>query len=167
MVSSTVEARMPRAQRLQMQDELRQRLRDYRFSHFITLASNFQPLSYQRMRDVLKAWDAQVNREINGPKWAKRPDERLLWFAFPEKLDVNPHWHLIAQVDSPIEEQARAERTKRLPQIGEKHWLRLVPRGSYDCQDVESPRVIDYVTKVAMREDLLARFIVCREFMNI
>jgi hypothetical protein len=119
------------------------------------------------MRELLKAWDAKVNREINGPKWAKRPDERLLWFAFPEKLEVNSHWHLIAQVDWPIEEKARAERAMRLPQIGEKHWLRLVERGSYDCQDVESPRVIDYVTKMTNREDLLARFIVCREFMNI
>jgi hypothetical protein len=150
-----------------MQAELRQRLRDYRFSHFITMASNFQSLSYQRMREVLKAWDAQVNREINGPKWAKRPDERLLWFAFPEKLDVNPHWHLIAQVDSPIEEPARAERTKRLPQIGEKHWLSLVKQGSFDCQDVETPNVIEYVTKMLHSEDLLARFIVFREFVKI
>lgn len=155
-----------RACRKRMRQELRAKLLSYDFSHFITLASNHQPLGYLRMRALLKEWDARVNREINGPKWVKRSDERLVWFAFPEKMDVNPHWHLIVQVDPHIENATRAERTDRLPEIGHMHWLSLVRQGSFDCQSVESPRVIEYITKMSAEESHFEKFVVFREFMN-
>ncbi len=150
-----------------MRHELRAKLLDYAFTHFITLASNYQSLSYPRMRALLKEWDARVNREINGPKWAKRPDERLVWFAFPEKIDVNPHWHVITEVDPCITSSIRAERTRRLPEIGHTHWQSLVPQGSFDCQSVESPGVIEYITKVSAEETHFEKFVVFREFINI
>lgn len=152
---------------IRMRRELRNKLLGYDFTHFITLASNHQPLGYPRMRSLLKEWDARVNREINGPKWAQRPDERLVWFAFPEKIEVNPHWHLIVEVDPHIEAVARAERTARLPEIGHMHWLSLVRQGSFDCQDVESARVIEYITKMSASETHFEKFVVFREFMNI
>ena len=150
-----------------MRQELRAKLLDYDFTHFITLASNHQPLGYPRMRELLKSWDARVNREINGPKWSKRPDERLVWFAFPEKLDVNPHWHMIVQVDPYIENATRAARTQRLPEIGQMHWLSLVRQGSFNCQAVESSGVIQYITKMNAEEAHFEKFVVFREFMNI
>jgi len=150
-----------------MRQELRAKLLDYNFTYFITLASNHQPLGYSRMRALLKEWDARVNREINGPKWAKRPDERLVWFAFPEKMDVNPHWHLIVEVDPFIETATRVDRTVRLPEIGHMHWLSLVRQGSFDCQCVESSEVIRYVTKVNANQTHFEKFVVFREFMNI
>lgn len=149
-----------------MRQELRAKLFNYDFTHFITLASNHQPLGYTRMRALLKEWDARVNRELNGRKWAKRPDERLVWFAFPEKMDVNPHWHLIVQVDPHIENAARAARTERLPEIGHMHWHSLVRQGSFDCQSVESSRVIEYITKASAEETHFEKFVVFREFMN-
>ncbi|WP_170420916.1 hypothetical protein [Ruegeria arenilitoris] len=149
-----------------LQHELRCWLRGFRFDHFVTLASNHQPLKYLRMRELLKQWDARVNREINGPRWSKRPDERLLWFAFPEKLDVNPHWHLVVQARSNIENLTRQERTLQLPQIAEKHWLRLVPQGSFNCQDIEDHKVFDYITKVTDRDDLFRKFVVSKEFLK-
>lgn len=149
-----------------MRRELRNKLLDYDFTYFITLASNHQPLSYTRMRALLKEWDARVNRELNGRKWAKRSDERLVWFAFPEKMDMNPHWHLIVQVDPHIENATRAARTDRLPEIGHMHWLSLVRQGSFDCQSVESPRVIEYITKMSAEETHFEKLVVCREFMN-
>lgn len=156
-----------RTQHERMRSELRRKLLDYRFTHFITLASNHQALGYSRMRDLLKMWDARVNRELNGPRWAKRPDERLVWFAFPEKLGVNPHWHLIVETDPCIETATRAERTQQLPLIGEKHWLQLVKQGSFDCQGVESDGVIAYVTKMSAAKANFEKFIVFREFMSI
>lgn len=150
-----------------MRQELRTKLLDYDFTYFITLASNHQPLGYPRMRALLKEWDARVNREINGPKWAKRPDERLVWFAFPEKMDVNPHWHLIVEVDPLNETTTRADRTARLPEIGHMHWLNLVRQGSFDCQGVDSSDVIRYVSKVNANQTHFEKFVVCREFMNI
>ena len=149
-----------------MRLELRAKLFDYDFTHFITLASNYQPLGYPRMRALLKEWDARVNRELNGRKWAKRPDERLVWFAFPEKMDVNPHWHLIVQVDTHIENAARAARTERLPETGHMHWMGLVRQGSFDCQSVVSSNVIDYITKMSAEETHFEKFVVFREFMN-
>lgn len=156
-----------RSRNRRIQQALRNKLLDYDFTHFITLASNHQPLGYLRMRELLKAWDARVNREINGPKWGKRPDERLFWFAFPEKLDVNPHWHLIVQVDPHIENAARAARTERLAEIGHLHWISLVRQGSFDCQSVETSRVIQYITKISHQTTYFQKFILCRELMNI
>jgi len=156
-----------RSQLLRMRKELREKLISYDFTHFITLASNHQPLRLLRMRSLLKEWDARVNREINGPKWARRPDERLVWFAFPEKMVVNPHWHLVVQVDPLIETTTRAARTEQLPKIAEKHWMDLVRQGSFDCQGVESPGVCAYVTKTSADDAHFECFVVHREFMNI
>lgn len=166
-MTTDAEGRLGRAKMDRLRAEWRNKLRTYEFTHFITLASNHTPLGYPRMRALLKEWDARVNREINGPKWAKRPDERLVWFAFPEKIDVNPHWHLVAQVDDHIETQSRADRMNSLDEIGERHWLSLVPRGTFDCQGVDSDGVIGYVTKTIDREELFEKFIIFREFMNI
>ncbi len=149
-----------------MRLELREKLLDYSFSHFITLASNHQAMGYRRMRNLLREWDARVNRAINGPKWASRPDERLIWFAFPEKIEVNPHWHLIVEIDPVIEKEARAERTRRMPQIAEERWLALVPRGSFDCQPVDSEKVTEYVTKMSANETHFEKFVVSREFIT-
>ena len=157
---------IPRSHLKRLRAEWREKLRTYHFSHFITLASNHQPLGYPRMRSLLKEWDARVNREINGRKWAARPDERLVWFAFPEKPDVNPHWHLVVAVDPFIETASRAERTERLDEIGEQYWLKLVPQGSFDCKAVDSSGVINYATKVCNHEELFEKFIIHREFMT-
>jgi hypothetical protein len=54
-------------------------------------------------RMLLKAWDAGVNRELNGPKWQKRPDRRLLWLAFSEKIEGHLHWRLLVQVDPDVD----------------------------------------------------------------
>lgn len=70
-------------------------LRDRRHTHFVTLRPNDPMASHDRMVLLLKDWDARVNRKIAGPKWRKRPDERMQWIAVLEKPDYSPHWHLI------------------------------------------------------------------------
>ncbi len=165
--SATVNTIQQGSSRLRLRKALREKLLDYDFTHFITLASNHQVLTEGRMRSLLKEWDARVNRDLIGPKWTKRPDERLLWLAFPEKMDVNPHWHMVAQIDPAIDTATRAARTTRLSQTAEKLWLGLLPQGSFDCQGVESPDVIRYITKMSARERSFDSFIFHREFMNI
>lgn len=154
------------AEHRRLRQELRDKLRRYDFTHFITLASNHQPLKYRRMRGLLKAWDARVNREINGSRWFKRPDERLVWFAFPEKFGLNAHWHLLVQVDPIAETVSRKERLSRMPEIAEKHWLNLVRQGSFDCQTVDYPKIIEYVTKMSADPEHFSSFILYREFMT-
>ncbi|THH34365.1 hypothetical protein E4Z66_18150 [Aliishimia ponticola] len=151
---------------IRMRAELRDRLKSFDFTYFITLATSHQQFSPSKMRSLLKQWDARVNRSINGPRWARRPDERLIWFAFLEKASVNPHWHLIVEVDPWIIEGGRAQRTSKLPDVSKQHWEKLVPQGTFDCQDVESPAVIDYVTKVVAAEQNFENFILSREFIN-
>ncbi len=152
---------------LRMREELREKLREYDFTHFITLASNHQPLGYPRMRRLLKEWDARINRDLIGPRWTKRPDERILWFAFPEKLEVNPHWHLVTQVDPLVASPGHVERVKRLPRIAARHWFNLVPQGSIDFQPIDSKGVLRYVTKISADTSHFEKFIIFREFMNI
>lgn len=74
--------------------DLRKRLALHRFSHFVALATNDGNVSTPRIHGLLEARDARCNRFLVGKKWDKRPDERLLWFAFPEALNANPHWHV-------------------------------------------------------------------------
>jgi len=166
IIVTETEAAVRNAERPRIREELREKLRSYNFTHFITLASNHQDISQERMRSLLKEWDARVNRTLNGPKWQDRPDERLVWFAFPEKMDVNPHWHLLVEVDPEPATETRALRLRQLKMIAKKHWLRLLPRGSFDCQAIDSKRVVDYVTKVTAKEENLAGFVVYREFMT-
>ena len=69
-------------------------------TYFVTLATNaYNPVSQNRMRDLLKAWSARVNRALLGSRWQKKPDEHIFFFAFLEKPDINPHWHLLLQAD--------------------------------------------------------------------
>ncbi len=80
---------------------------------------------------------------------------------------MNPHWHLIIEVDPFIETTTRAQRTERPPQIGEKHWMKQVRQGSFDCQSVKSNGVIEYITKMSTEETHFDKFVVFREFLNI
>ncbi|MEC8628925.1 MAG: hypothetical protein VXY73_02445 [Pseudomonadota bacterium] len=155
-----------RSQNMRLRNELRQMLKRYEFDYFVTLASNHQQWSYAHLRSLLKQWDAQVNRQINGPKWVKRPDERLVWFAFLEKPDVNPHWHLMVSVDRFIETPARQDRTDRFPEIAEKHWMDLAPKGSFDCKTVVSSAINDYVTKQLHDEACFDNFTIFSQFLS-
>lgn len=151
-------------ERLRYRAEIRNMLNRVTFSHAITLATNDPMLSASRLLSHLRRWDAIVNRKLNGPKWAKRPDERLLWFAFPEKLDRNPHWHLLAQVDPTIEPHRRSERTEQLPAIAQRSWGLVCPSGSFDCQALDPQPFTWYATKGLLDEENLERFVFSREF---
>lgn len=147
---------------------MKQKLECYDFTHFITLASHGALIGHQRMRHLLKQWDARVNRALVGPRWRDRPDERLVWFAFPEKTQVNPHWHLLAEIDptdNASNASSKAARAANLPSMGEKAWLDLLPKGSFDCQAIVSRHVIDHVSKDIRDPRNFEQFIVCREFM--
>ena len=115
------------AQREQMRAALRERLRAFPFTHFVTLATNGAEIAYPGARRLLREWDARVNRRLNGPKWVKRPDERLVWIAFPEKMEGNFHWHLVVEVDPEIKNPSRKARTDRLDVAAKMAWLDTFP----------------------------------------
>jgi hypothetical protein len=120
----------------------------FRFTHFITLATNDQSPGKERLRDLLKEWDARLNRDLNGPKWRKHRDELTYWFAFLEKPKSNPHWHLLFKVDY-FEDLSPDPRVGRLQSAALFHWKRLVPSGSVSVKEITAghDRVTDYVAK--------------------
>lgn len=114
----------------------------FTFTHFITLTSNSSDISVQSLRDRIKHWDALVNRELYGPKWRKHYDEILWWFAFMEKPETNPHWHLLCRFQD-------VDKLAKFTVVAEMMWLKTLPSGTVDIQPIkENPeRVNDYVTK--------------------
>lgn len=61
------EAASRAAELSRLRKELREKLRSYNFTHFITLASNHQDISQGCMRSLLKDWDARVNADLPLP----------------------------------------------------------------------------------------------------
>ncbi|MCK8483758.1 hypothetical protein MUY21_06880 [Aliiroseovarius sp. S2029] len=145
------------------------------FTHFITLTSNNQMFTRHDMAARLRAWDARVNRNLVGPKWQKRVDERIYWIAFPEKADVNPHWHLLLQL---LPEQIEEDEDRQGVcdwsfEDDVKHiWTRLVPSGTVDVQRIGSGMcrrdgAARYVTKSLGFEPNLESFVMSREYFKL
>lgn len=153
------------ASRYSSKKELARRLREFEFHYFVTLATNHSSLSEHAMRHRLKKWDAKMNRFLIGSKWVERPDERMVWFAFLEKAHVNPHWHLIVQLDSP-QSSGVAHRQSGFEIRCKTTWKRLIPAGDADVRVFDSPGVIDYITKELWSAESFSNFIVWSEFRN-
>ena len=131
----------------------------FTFTHFITLASNTSDASLPVMRDKIKFWDAQVNRELYGPKWRKHYDELLWYFAFLEKPDVNPHWHLLCRFEDP-------GKLAWFSDVANMKWFYAFPQGTVDVQRITTKhsRVVDYVVKRTGLEVEYTSFITPDEF---
>ncbi|WP_139111204.1 hypothetical protein [Stappia indica] len=133
-------------------------------THFVTLATNaYNPVSQNRMRDLLKAWSARVNRALLGGRWQKKPDEHVFFFAFLEKPHVNPHWHLLLQADIEMISDLDAWK-ERFAQHAEKAWTDLLPAGTVDVQRYHSRDVIDYTLKSAFSDVEYVSYVVPREY---
>ena len=136
---------------------------DFAFTHFITLATNQasrelktrhriagQDSSFRetKLRHLLRQWDARVNRQLNGPKWLAHADDAIWFFAFLEKPETNPHWHLLFRINffTTILPHAKLEQLKT---AATAHWQRLVPSGKVSVKEINAghDRVTDYVAK--------------------
>ncbi|MBS0126551.1 hypothetical protein KB874_20940 [Aestuariicoccus sp. KMU-90] len=149
-----------------MKSELVSRLSEFRFDYFVTLATNHSTLTPRAMRDRLKIWDARMNRFLIGPKWNRRPDERLVWFAFLEKAAVNPHWHLLVELDPAPPSATAKARQARFEIEAKLNWEGLVKSGDVDVKTVADPRVIEYCSKELWSDDAFTAFVCSREFQN-
>jgi len=153
--------------RNRMRLELVRRLQEIDYAFAITLGANHQDLSTRAMRNLLKSWDAQENRFLNGGSWVKRPDERIMWIAFPEKLEVNPHWHLMASPDPAGFHDHRALRYKTFEKSVERTWLRLLPMGTVHCVPLRGSNWEYYATKELAKGDRMEHYVLSREFQSI
>lgn len=87
-----------------------------------------------------------MNRYILGPHWFRRPDARMVWFAFLEKPDTNAHWHLLAEIDQ-VETEQQYQRVDSFDLEAKAKWCKLLPHGSVDVQRYRDHGAIDYATK--------------------
>lgn len=136
------------------------------YTHLVTLTTNKEFLSPQRMRDRLRRWDAHVNRRLYGPKWKQRPDERLWFFAFLEKPEANPHWHLLLRLyahgDVPI-----ADTAANFKNAADLYWTQLSPQGTVHIVQLANrphERLTNYLAKELKREIQYQAFITPDEF---
>jgi hypothetical protein len=128
-----------------LRKELREMLQRHTYSHAVTLALNEPGTSTERARRLLKAWDARVNSDLLGPRWHKKPDERVLWYAFLESPRQNPHWHILAEV-CPDRPRSK-EWIDRFPTASTIAWWSVSRSGSLDVQSCNSWAAIKYTTK--------------------
>ena len=167
--------------RVTLRDSLHDWLMEERWTHFVTLAFN----DSRRLGDALdrkrlcrtdkmrpaydsecapssalvslKRWDQRVNRAIVGPKWLKRPDERLRAVFVPESLDRNPHFHAYIRV--------QPDQMEKFENRAAPIWEKVYPKGSADIQsfDIDLAKR-GYLTKYAYKKDNFDSVIFSSEF---
>lgn len=136
-------------------------LNGWRFTHFVTLATNDRDLRSadrhvianlkgpERMDALIRRWDAYMNRALVGPKWGKpnyRAD-RMFAFYFLEKPETNPHWHALIRIDDDDPDR-RARKLEKLVALPEENWVRIVASGSTAVREIhDEPNVVEYVAK--------------------
>jgi hypothetical protein len=136
----------------------------WKLTHFATLATNDPMVSNDGARRLIRDWDAQMNREQLGPKWVKRPDERMFNFYFLEKPGVNPHWHALIMVGG-FDDEILTRRQEILTQQTEFIWKGLKSSGSVDIQPVyHQDGVSNYVAKALGHEVSYSCFVTLNEF---
>jgi hypothetical protein len=111
-----------------------------RASHFITF--NFGYLV--RPQDALprmKFFCTKLERAALGRNWAKcRGEGRLIVIGFPERIDLNPHWHCVAYVPDAT--------AVALEEKGIDIWADIERRGQLDVSEIrELPKVSRYIRK--------------------
>lgn len=127
------------AQKRELRDNLNDWLTRPGYTHFVTLATNAEAQSPDRMRRLLKHWDARVKKDLIGSRWQKKPDERMLWRAFPEKLDLTALWLLLLQVLLGQIEAVEAKRCHLMLSNGVRlHWAQLPLSGITDILAIYS-----------------------------
>ncbi|MGA0598131.1 hypothetical protein [Enterovirga sp. CN4-39] len=109
-----------------------------------------------------------MNRALYGPKWASHKDELLWSFAFLEKPDRNPHWHLLIRLyDHDL--AVRNNRITKLEVRAAEIWQKLVPSGTADVRRIVHghDRVASYVAKELGHELQYADFVTPDEFRRL
>jgi hypothetical protein len=136
----------------------------WKFTHFISLAINDPMLSAEGARQLLKEWDARMNRALLGPKWANRPDERMFNFYFLEKPNTNPHWHGLIMLGG-FDDETLAHRAKILTEKAEPIWKAIKPSGTVKVKPIYHQQgASNYIAKELGYEVSYANFVTPDEF---
>lgn len=131
--------------------------------YFVTLNFN-RETTYDGARTALKAWHARVDKQLLGGSWSRKPaEQRSKFMAFAEKLDTNPHWHLLLRLGDGTD-------AERFEQVAAECWRRLIVSGELDVKKLNTPsdqqRTAGYVTKDLWRTDAIEHFVLSEEFIQ-
>lgn len=147
-----------------MRDALVERLKAFDFNYALTIGWNHKSCTTNEMRRKLKDYDARMNRWLNGTRWLDKSDERMNWLAFPEKVETNPHWHLLVSLDHLGFKDHRQARYSAFENASQRTWLKLVPHGTAHCTPLAQGAFEWYVTKELNLSNRYELFILSREF---
>lgn len=139
------------------------------YTHFVTLTFNqnnfYRPSQALSMaKDKLKHFHAKLDDKLLGSKWYKKPiEERTFFIAFPEKIAVNMHYHLLMRVHKHHEE--------RFNEVAGDIWKSIVNSGTYDCRPLNTASNPDgYISYASKEQNKILNFdnsIISNEFLNI
>jgi hypothetical protein len=126
----------------------------FKFDRFLTLATNDSAwqlkgphLTMDRLTDILREWDARINRKVVGPQWLSQPEDRIWAFYFLEKPQSNPHWHALVRFHPP-HPGYELTMMERFDNHAEPIWKKLVPAGSVQSLPIfKQTGVTKYIAK--------------------
>jgi hypothetical protein len=160
----------------ELKEEISNWLENWRFTRFVTLATNDSSMSsarlptsrlpYTKLRDRLRQWDARMNRKLLGKCWAKHAQDRIFRFYFLEKMDTNPHWHGLVCF-FPVKNKSCAEQEHIFDTKAGPFWKKLVPSGTVDVKPITAQRgVAKYVAKMLGHELSYEHYVVPGELVR-
>ncbi|SDR49874.1 hypothetical protein SAMN05519103_04010 [Rhizobiales bacterium GAS113] len=138
-----------------------------RFDFFVGLAINDQSVGPRRARDLVREWNARMDRRIVGKQWLRRPDERMFALHVLEKPGSNPHWHSLIRLEPPEPDRWPVQ-ARKLQEYAELEWRKLIKSGTVDVQQItRTPEfVARYIAKELAGEIQFREFILPDEFRH-
>lgn len=123
---------------------LRRELEELAPALFVTLVFN-RSTTLERALETLDRFHACVDRELLGPKWAKRAARRTRFLAVAENVGSNLHLHLaVVPAD---------RRSLEFWRVSRRIWKDAVPSGNVDMDQWRyGPGAADYMLKQARPE---------------
>ena len=105
------------------------------------------PVAPETRERSLRRFYNRLQSQVHGRNWNRRhTDQRMIAVGVWERLDSNPHCHVLIS--------ASDDESAWLFGEGNKSWLWLQPRGQFDISEIEAPRkVISYITKEIYKSD--------------
>lgn len=147
-----------------------------KLAYHVVLATHDE-ISLKQARDLLRKWDARMNRAIVGPDWKSRVQQHSRWLAFPEGGKSDPHWHLLLCLSPDLSRRRRrivqdasSEFLKPLDGLAaivDDAWAKTHSRGTsktiliYSIEDLSK-----YLTKAQYYESLYENFVIWSEFKH-
>lgn len=126
--------------RKRVRDGYRELISEQAVNYFITFNFGYM-ITPSVALDRMKGFCTALERKGLGHQWYKRPArKRLFMIGFPERLDLNPHWHAAARVPHSMVDPLEVH--------GAELWEKWASRGQLHAEEIlDLASVNSYCTK--------------------